>query len=368
MPLLNHRYPLDPTGVNPDNAVIGEEHSLTVGSMYRALAPKYGPYFTDSLVIFDKATNQRLVRNTHYSCVELLQEATLKYGKEINQLILITDQNVSNTVSVDYQSLGGNYIYDASAIVNMYETAMNDQRDVDWANVNNKPFEFTPTLHNHLLRDVYGWEYMVIALERIRNAIVLSDVPEFEALIEWVKQRVKSSATLADIDAGLPVDKFMTYEGFLYALDKHNFNTYNLEPNKTTIQQGTSVSFVLTSTNVPTGSVFYWTLEHINTDDTKFGGTSGIVNITNNRATFSVPVAPIDRLHIVPEGQFRVVVRRNGINGPIQVKSQVLTLPAFDPLAAFDYAMNEVTWSMLVNDWFDPRIVISPVSTFLIRG
>lgn len=189
MPTTLVRYPLDPTGINPDNLVIGELKTLTLAQV-RASAPTYGPFFTESIVIYDNVSNTPLVRGTDFICADLLQEATLRYGKEIAQIILIINPTVSNQLRLNYQVLGGLYQNNAQAIADMYQSVMTDDRPVDWINVLNKPTTYPSTLHNHFLEDIYGFEKVVVALERIRNAIVLSDVPAFEAFLDYVKQQL----------------------------------------------------------------------------------------------------------------------------------------------------------------------------------
>ena len=189
-----YRYALDPTGLNPDNLVIAEEHQTTANSV-RAVAPNSGAFFAESMLVYDGDTNTQLTVGTDYKCVELLQDATLKYGKEICVLLLIINPAVSSSVTITYQAVGGQFQYDGSAIANLYETVIKDNRPVDWENVLNRPLEYPPTMHNHLLEDVYGFEPVVAAIERVRNAIVLSDVPAFEAVIDWMNERANQIST-----------------------------------------------------------------------------------------------------------------------------------------------------------------------------
>ena len=108
MPLPIIRYALDPTGTNSDNRVIGEIHTLTTRTI-RAAAPLYGAYFTETLSVYDESTTRLLVRNVDYQCAELLQEATLRYGKEICLVVLIINPDVSNEIRLSYQVLGGDF-------------------------------------------------------------------------------------------------------------------------------------------------------------------------------------------------------------------------------------------------------------------
>lgn len=352
MPLPIVRYPLDPTGLNPDNRVVGEVHTLNARPI-RALAPTFGPFYAESLVVHDDSTNQLLVRGQDYQIVELLQEATVKFGKEICELVLILNQAVSSTIRISYQVLGGLFQNNASAVINMYETYINDNRPVDWLNVLNKPLQYPPTLHNHLLQDVYGFEPVVIALERIRNAIILSDVPAFEALIEWVKARTQI-VTEQEIIDGSPSNKLMTLERMLFALDQFNFNAITITPTSQSLQQGDVITVQLSTTNLQDNTVLYWTIQHLGTQPNDFGGTSGIINIMGNRGQFNISIGT--NVQTEPDEHFKIQIRKNSPTGFVLAETSLFTIGGH---IGFDYE------GMLMNCCcYNPEINFDPVSYF----
>jgi len=199
MPTPIYRFDLDVTGLSPTNLVANEPHVLQSAQINRILAPTYGAFFAESLVIIDKDSGYQLIRGLDFLCVELLQEASLRYGKEICLLALIKNQDISPNIEITYQVLGSYYQNNASNLINIYDAVINDNRPVDWVNVFNKPLEYPPSLHSHILNDVYGFQVIVDQLERLRDAIMLSNVPQYEALIDWVKERC-NRATDRDID------------------------------------------------------------------------------------------------------------------------------------------------------------------------
>lgn len=269
MPAPLIRYQLDPSGLNPDNAVVGEVRSLSQAQT-RAVAPLYGPFFTKSLTIYDNVSNTLLIKGTDYTVVELLQEATLRYGEEIAQLILITNPAVNDTVRLSYQVLGGPNQNNVDAIVNMYESIMQDQRPVDWANVLNKPVAYPPSLHTHFLEDVYGFESVVIALERVRNAIVLSDVPAWEALITWIQDNVAGKTDLSSILAAVA------------DIEQSYINTQaQLASIRVTISQDLSEFSKLKGTGVPVKTSLGW--QFYSADS--LGGTGGGKSFVDTIAT-----------------------------------------------------------------------------------
>ena len=193
-------FALDKTGTNAENLVSGEIHSPPPRQI-RPVAPKYGPYFTESLKLYDNATNRLLVRDTDYLCVELLQDAAAMYGKEICSLILIINATVSNNIRVSYQVLGGLYSNNTQALVDFMNSLALDSRPVAWPDVINKPDLFIPADHLHDIDDVYGFEYVTSMLERIRQAILLGTTEELQQLITYIDQAIAAASATTSANA-----------------------------------------------------------------------------------------------------------------------------------------------------------------------
>lgn len=186
------RYPLDTTGINPDNFVSGEVHHL-VDRQKRAIATTYGPFFNDSVSIVEVNTNRILTHGVHYVFAELYQGATLKYGKSVSGVIIVIDSNVLPDVSISYQVLGGEYSYSTDALVNLLNAKIDDDPTISWYNIIGKPDLLPPSQHLHDVGDVFGFEYVVQALERIRNAILWSDVPTYDALVGLINNKLNET-------------------------------------------------------------------------------------------------------------------------------------------------------------------------------
>lgn len=176
---------LDITGTNPDNRIVDEPHTLT-GTGNRAISVNYGPFFAESVIV--RSSGDVLERGKDYQIVELHQEATMKYGKEISSVILIINPQIPPQVTVTYQALGGHYAYSDYAIANLYQSVINDNRPVAWENIFNKPDAYPPTLHRHLLEDLYGFEPVVDILERIRNVLTIGQASFLAELMKLLTE------------------------------------------------------------------------------------------------------------------------------------------------------------------------------------
>jgi hypothetical protein len=187
-----YRYPLDPTGVSPDNLVTGEEHQLSTRTI-RCIAPIYGGFFSDSVLVRDLDTGNTLIRGIDYQFGELFEFPTGRYGKEVFGIIAISKPNVSR-VSISYQTLGGNYSYSMDAIIAMIDSLDIGDRPVNWGSLIDRPTLFEPATHWHDIGDVYGFEYLVHAVEQLRNAILIGDVASHDEIYLYMDRLAAEQA------------------------------------------------------------------------------------------------------------------------------------------------------------------------------
>lgn len=189
------QLPLDPSGVSPDNLVTGEPHTLIANRNYRCIAPDQGAFYANSLKVYDGTT--LLTTEQYYAC-EMYELPSERYGAEIDAIIIINDTSVSNNVTITYQALGGPYGTSAQAIIQQIEALQLDDRPVAWGDIIGKPSEFPPSYHLHDIGDVYGFEYVVHALDRIRDAILIGDQAAFDAVYRYIDAAIAQLQSLAD--------------------------------------------------------------------------------------------------------------------------------------------------------------------------
>lgn len=188
------KFPLDPTGNSPGNYVKGELKTLR-NTKTRIFATQYGPFYTESLVVKDTATNRVLTRNVDYFATEMYQMPTEMFGKEICAVVVITDPTCGSNISVDYQALGGEFSYSYDAIIQLISKLNLDNRPVEWGNIIDKPDEFQPAPHLHDVGDVYGMEYLVGAIERVSQAIQLGSAAGESKIYSYLDSQVKQLYT-----------------------------------------------------------------------------------------------------------------------------------------------------------------------------
>jgi hypothetical protein len=193
-----HRYGIDPTGKNPSNLVQHEVRTL-VRRARRALVPKYGAFYSDSLRVRDKATNQLLVAGKHYVPSRLYAEPTAEFGKEVYGIVIITDPMVSDDVVLDYQVVGGQYEDSLPVILELMNTVRNDTRTLSFNAISNRPTTVNPVRHLHDLGDSYGHEYLTHAIERTRMMMELSSNVDYDQYLRYVDHLALTLANLASL-------------------------------------------------------------------------------------------------------------------------------------------------------------------------
>ena len=192
-----NRYPVDYTGTALTNLVSGEAVTLNTRKV-RAFAPLNAPYFSKNLVIVDTTTGHTLT-NTQYKCFNLMAapSAIAGAGNEVFSVVVITDQAVGNSLSVSYQTVGGDYVQGFDSIVQMLGALTDDNRPVTWDNILNRDTEFTPNQHLHPLADTVGWEYFCVALEQLKLAILLGDDIKKDFILQYIDAALASSDAAA---------------------------------------------------------------------------------------------------------------------------------------------------------------------------
>ena len=175
MPDINTtRYPLDYTGLSPDNAVDSEQGVLADKAV-RSYTPRYTPFFTESVIVVDADNNQILIKGVDYKCLDLVDVASEIAAKEICTTIVVLNELVSSNIRVTYQTVGGVYQDTYASLSNLLTTLAQDGRAIWWEAIPNRPTLFAPAEHLHSIGQGIGFEYLVDAIDRLGATILVGD-------------------------------------------------------------------------------------------------------------------------------------------------------------------------------------------------
>jgi hypothetical protein len=104
--------------------------------------------------------------------------------------------------------------------------------------------------------------------------------------------------------------------------------TYTVTPTASSVNEGSSISFNVLTTNVSNGTTLYWTLNTvsgtINSSDFSGGAVSGSFTITNGIGSVTLTIAN----DLTTEGteSFQLQVRTDSTSGTVVVTSSTVTI------------------------------------------
>lgn len=169
-------YPFDPVGNLPSNLITGEQHVLSPANniQYHFIIPKKGPFYADSLVITRTVggTTTPLVIKTDYLLVYPFIGATRAITKPVYGGIGFTNTSLSGVITVKYQTIGGEWVLDESAILVIAANSTYNPRITSWEEVSGTPEVFPPVPHDWNLVDMVGELDILNKLEEIRQALI----------------------------------------------------------------------------------------------------------------------------------------------------------------------------------------------------
>lgn len=194
-------FPYDPTGQAPSNLIIDEAVILTANQTNRSFTPQYAPFYYDSVVVREAGTLRVLVKDVEYRGYDLASMPTERSGKEVFKTLVVTNKAVSQNLKITYQTVGAEYVQDYSSIQGLVDNLINDSRPLGWPSVLGKPLEYDPSMHLHTLGDVVGFEFVVNALESVKNAILMGDQKQSDAILQYIDQRITDLIALINLNA-----------------------------------------------------------------------------------------------------------------------------------------------------------------------
>lgn len=192
-----YKYPLDLLGTSPTNKKVNEVH--TIGSRRgRSFVADDGPFFGNSVVIRDQMSGRTLTPglDKDYILIHTYREAQEATGQAVYSGVRITNPDVSTSIEMDLQYVGGEFSYSTHTIFELLEQVELDNRPMEWGDLVGIPNEFTPAPHLHSAYDLYSMREVVVATMDIAKAIREGWIPATEAVFKMVSDRLELHETI----------------------------------------------------------------------------------------------------------------------------------------------------------------------------
>lgn len=344
---------LDKTGTSSANLVINEKHDVS-SKTKRILVPNKGAFFGKGLIIKDASTNKILQPVTGYKILHMVREAVRETNKEVYAVIIIIDTGVLD-VLLTYQAVGGVYSNVASEINDLLDAYLDGRTPSDTiGQIVGAPVQTLPEHHIQNIADFQGAGSALSMLEGIRKAILLGDTNAFGAVYDHIDNMFNNA--MADLNGirdyfedkyTQAENRFMRRNGSVIITDEDaNPSTYTdgkwqrlpnvflygttingqvgntldvaegtgliarktnffirddagdgvirvINANRTTMTEGESVVFTLTTIGLPAGSKLAYTLAGIDANDLVSGTITG--EFTTNASGVATVTVSIKR-------------------------------------------------------------------------
>ena len=177
----------DYTGQSSFNRVVNETHVNLGTKLIRSVVPTYSPFFAQGLVVRDHANGAVLTEGVDYKAVDLMTLASaMTNGLLVYRTLLILKPGVVG-VEIDYQALGGKWTQSFSTSQALLDNLTQDARPPSWDNMINRPAQgYTPTAHMQSAQDLIGLEYLVEAINTLKDSILMGDVVGHAAIYAYL--------------------------------------------------------------------------------------------------------------------------------------------------------------------------------------
>ena len=209
MPLSLSGYPFDNTAAAPSNRINPEVVNIT-NAGERIFVPSTGIFFGHNFRVYDQ-NGVQLQPVTDYLLANLEKQATLATGRDCYSIVRILKTSVTQ-VTLDYQTPGSIYADSAQSIRDLINSLpTNVPYAVYWGQILNRPVQFPPAAHLHHAGDFYGLGEVVTLLDEIRQAILVGDTAQIQAIYQYIDDNVGS--VVADFLATNVASILEMYEG-----------------------------------------------------------------------------------------------------------------------------------------------------------
>lgn len=186
MIIQQFEYPFDPNGTLPSNLITDENHTISAsaGLSYNFIVPRKAPFFGDSLIVRHPASGRVLDVGVDYVPSYLFEQQsnTSPHLMVYGGISLLTTEFEGSTLSIEYQTLGGQYTLDEQQVLSILANAHIDPRITSWESVSFKPGEYHPDAHLHHISNTVGWDQVVEVLRLIADKVTVGQNSVMTAL------------------------------------------------------------------------------------------------------------------------------------------------------------------------------------------
>lgn len=208
---VSYTYPFDPTGRKIENLVKNERHIVSPPDHldYYFIVPFSGPFFEDGLKVVHYPSGKELIKGKDYVLSYQFNSASKATAKPVYGAISIYNRDISGTLEIEYQSIGGKWIIDESKAAELLSNVVNNPRITTWEQVVELPEKFPVIDHEWDLVDLVGASDLVDVLQDIKDSIANGELDGGAAAAHALKTDNPHEVTKVQVGLG-SVDNYPT--------------------------------------------------------------------------------------------------------------------------------------------------------------
>lgn len=243
-------YPFDPTGSQESNLIPNELHTVIPPDWreHYFIVPRHAPFFKEGLIVVHRDTNRVLVDGVDFTLGYEFMEASKATATPVYGCIVIINREIAGVLDLRYQSIGGDFAIDSTAMLQMLSDLRLNPKISTWDSVANPPYRFPVVDHQWHIDDMTRVGDVIGALDRVTAAILDSadsggsgggsvggHVLDFSNPHRVTKHQVElgnqinwGPATNTQILAGVSDNTYMNVTQSKQFLDHHILNEWNV--------------------------------------------------------------------------------------------------------------------------------------------
>ena len=165
------RFKLDLEGNSKFNAIPKEYGKRSNEKNNEIFVPQYAPFYINSFKMYFK-TGEPMVLGEDYEFYGIMSKLTEYTAKPVGLFVKLLKPEITEWYS-SYQVVG-NFNKVNDDIILMLKAIAEDDRTVDWNNIDGKPEWFNPKLHQHdLTYEIFGFTDLINAWEMLIDKDIL---------------------------------------------------------------------------------------------------------------------------------------------------------------------------------------------------
>lgn len=173
----------------------------------RVYVPRAAPFFLKNATLRLRGSTTNLNPGSDYLLAHPFDRFIVDYKRNVFGAIVLRKDFSDQEILMSYDSLGGPFVLDETAFVQLVANIANQPREIDWSDLVNPPVDWPADPHDHPPVQVYDMEDMMVKLTQL--ILVLNDsntngTTLMSLLEDHLRKPILQAHTGNKADLGLP--------------------------------------------------------------------------------------------------------------------------------------------------------------------